>query len=181
MQAGQVSVQKQDISPLRGHVKQQKATHLTLTLVQMMYSISSEKGFWKVKELVLIQSHSLDLERNRYMTESTWPFSFTTCNESSRSHVYVLGRNRFNGGLQHTEASPYTQPLQLKLTLVGSGYALLCCFAKKQDKHQQQSLFNGVIHVSRKREVTLMENTGSSATPRTGGGSQADISITSPT
>lgn len=54
-------------------------THLTLTLVQMIYSISSENGFWKVKELVLIQIHSLDLERNRNITDRTWPFSFTTC------------------------------------------------------------------------------------------------------
>lgn len=62
-------------------------THLTLTLVQMIYSISSENGFWKVKELVLIQIQSLDLERKRYMTERTWPFSFTTCNESNTSVV----------------------------------------------------------------------------------------------
>ena len=55
-----------------------RVTHLTLTLVQMIYSISSEKGFWKVKELVLIQIHSLDLERNRNITDRTWPFSFTT-------------------------------------------------------------------------------------------------------
>lgn len=66
-----------------------QVTHLTLTLVQMIYSISSENGFWKVKELVLIQIHSLDLERNRYMTERTWPFSFTTCNENT-SVVHML-------------------------------------------------------------------------------------------
>lgn len=48
-----------------------RLTHLTLTLVQMIYSISSEKGFWKVKELVRIQIQSLDFERNRYMTERT--------------------------------------------------------------------------------------------------------------
>lgn len=72
-----------------GHV-----THLTLTLVQIIYSISSENGFWKVKELVLIQIHSLDLERNRYMTERTWPFSFTTCNESNTSVVYMLVRKK---------------------------------------------------------------------------------------
>lgn len=54
------------------------ATHFTLTLVQMIYSISSEKGFWNVKELVLIQIHSLTLERNRNITDRTWPFSFTT-------------------------------------------------------------------------------------------------------
>lgn len=52
-----------------------------------------------MKELVLIQIHSLDLERNRYMTERTWPFSFITCNESSMSHVYVRVRNRFDGRL----------------------------------------------------------------------------------
>lgn len=46
-------------------------TNLTLALVQMMYSISSEKGFWKVNELVLIKIHSRDLERNRNITEST--------------------------------------------------------------------------------------------------------------
>ena len=55
-----------------------KVTHLTLALVQIMYSISSEKGFWKVNELVLIKIHSLDLERNRNITDSTCPFSFTT-------------------------------------------------------------------------------------------------------
>lgn len=47
------------------------STYLTLALVQMMYSISSEKGFWKVKELVLIQSQSLVLDRKRNMTDST--------------------------------------------------------------------------------------------------------------
>lgn len=46
-------------------------THLTLTLVQMMYSISSENGFWKVKELVRIQINSLDLVRNRNITDRT--------------------------------------------------------------------------------------------------------------
>lgn len=46
-------------------------THFTLALVQMMYSISSEKGFWKVKELVLIQIHSRDLEWNRNITDRT--------------------------------------------------------------------------------------------------------------
>lgn len=66
-------------------------THLTLTLVQMIYSISSENGFWKVKELVLIQIHSLDLERNRNITDRTWPFSFTTCgHKSSKSNTHNL-------------------------------------------------------------------------------------------
>lgn len=54
------------------------STYLTLVLVQMMYSISSEYGFWKVKLLVRINTHSRFLVRNRYMTDSTWPFSFTT-------------------------------------------------------------------------------------------------------
>lgn len=49
----------------------------------MIYSISSENGFWKVKELVLIQIHSLDLERNRNITDKTWPFSFTTWGHKS--------------------------------------------------------------------------------------------------
>lgn len=52
---------------------------MTLVLVQMTYSISSEYGFWKVKLLVRISSHSRLLVRNRYMTDSTWPFSLTTC------------------------------------------------------------------------------------------------------
>lgn len=60
-------------------------THFTLALVQMMYSISSEKGFWKVKELVLIQIHSRDLEWNRNITDRTWPRSFTTYNEYQKS------------------------------------------------------------------------------------------------
>lgn len=54
-------------------------TYFTLVLVQMMYSISSEYGFWKVKELVRIQSHSRFLDRKRNMTDKTWPFNFTTC------------------------------------------------------------------------------------------------------
>lgn len=93
-----------------GHV-----THLTLTLVQMIYSISSENGFWKVKELVLIQSHSLDLERNRYMTERTWPFSFTACKESNTSAVYMLVSNRCNGRLWCTLAT-----FMLSSTLTGT-------------------------------------------------------------
>lgn len=94
-------------------------THLTLTLVQMIYSISSENGFWKVNELVLIQIHSLDLERNRYMTERTWPFSFTTCNKSNTSLVYMLGKkqnkNRFNVRLGGTQTS-----LMLSSTVTGT-------------------------------------------------------------
>lgn len=82
-------------------------THLTLTLVQMIYSISSENGFWKVKELVLIQIHSLDFERNRYMTERTWPFSFTTCNESNTSVVYTLARKGLNARLGCTQTKSH--------------------------------------------------------------------------
>lgn len=48
--------------------------------------MASEKGFWKVKELVLIQIHSLDLERNRNITDRTWPFSFTTCGHKSKGY-----------------------------------------------------------------------------------------------
>lgn len=47
------------------------STYFTLVLVQMMYSISSEYGFWKVKELVRIQSHSRFLDRKRNMTDRT--------------------------------------------------------------------------------------------------------------
>lgn len=57
---------------------------MTLVLVQMTYSISSEYGFWKVKLLVRISSHSRLFVRNRYMTDSTWPFSFTTCRHIPR-------------------------------------------------------------------------------------------------
>lgn len=101
---GQVSIQKHQLSRLRrrhdtalkgwlGGRAGGRATHLTLTLVQMIYSISSENGFWKVKELVRIQIQSLDLERNRYMTERTWPFSFTACNKAN-TPVYTLGGHR---------------------------------------------------------------------------------------
>lgn len=45
--------------------------HLTLVLVQMMYSISSEYGFWKVNELVRIRIHSPDLVQKRNMTDRT--------------------------------------------------------------------------------------------------------------
>ncbi|TNN80977.1 hypothetical protein EYF80_008633 [Liparis tanakae] len=58
----------------------------------MIYSISSEKGFWKVKELVLIQIHSLDLERNRNITDRTWPFSFTTCGRELLSELFCIVR-----------------------------------------------------------------------------------------
>lgn len=51
---------------------------MTLVLVQMTYSISSEYGFWKVKLLLRISTHSRFLVRSRYMTDSTWPLSFTT-------------------------------------------------------------------------------------------------------
>lgn len=76
-----------------GKISLERVTHLTLTLVQMIYSISSENGFWKVKELVLIQIHSRDLERNRNITDRTWPFSLTTCWHKSHklsSHIDVL-------------------------------------------------------------------------------------------
>lgn len=72
-------------------------THLTLTLVQIIYSISSENGFWKVKELVLIQTHSLDLERNRNITDRTWPFSFTTCGQVAKSALHMYSRRKITG------------------------------------------------------------------------------------
>lgn len=56
-----------------------------LVLVQMMYSISSEYGFWKVKLLVRISNHSLFFIRKRYMTERTWPFNFNTCTRKENS------------------------------------------------------------------------------------------------
>lgn len=72
-----------------------KKTHLMLVLVQMMYSISSEYGFWKVKLLVRISNHSLFFIRKRYMTERTWPFNFNTCTrkEYSFGSYFNLIRN----------------------------------------------------------------------------------------
>lgn len=85
-----------------GKIRLESVTHLTLTLVHMIYSISSENGFWNVKELVLIQIHSLDLARNRNITDRTWPFNFTTWGHKSsvthtQSHCGVFIRSSSSG------------------------------------------------------------------------------------
>lgn len=64
--------------------------HLTLVLVQMMYSISSEYGFWKVNELVRIRIHSPALVQKRNITERTCPRSFTTCVRGQTAHSFLF-------------------------------------------------------------------------------------------
>ncbi|MGH0186262.1 UNVERIFIED_CONTAM: hypothetical protein FKN15_020784 [Acipenser sinensis] len=71
----------------------------------MMYSISSEKGFWKVKELVLIQTHSLLLDRNRNITDRTCPFSLVTLAERERARERA--RDRKKGELLSRKQVPY--------------------------------------------------------------------------
>ena len=78
------------------------ATHLTLVLVQMMYSISSEYGFWKVKLLVRINIHSRFFMRNRYITDRTWPFNFTTWGREGEGEGGGEGEGKTDRGNNQT-------------------------------------------------------------------------------
>jgi hypothetical protein len=73
--------------------REQQLTHLFVAtvLVQTMYSISSVYGFWKLMLLVRSQIHSWVLAaRNRYITDITWPFNFSTVKHSTKDMWHQL-------------------------------------------------------------------------------------------
>ena len=93
-------------------------TYFAQLLVQTMYSISSVYGFWKLKQLMRSHTQSWFLAQKRYITETAWPFSFSTKQIAICTHAEFIFNSQLDLSRQNSIVIGYTGTSLLQVVMM---------------------------------------------------------------